>query len=69
MRQAATSSSQAVTSSQAATSSGQAVTSSTTYVMKEQEKKGLLVITPIIIGAVVYGVCNAYWLISHIVFG
>lgn len=39
---------------------------STKYALKEHEKKGLLVIAPIVIGSIAYGVCNIVWLFSHI---
>lgn len=39
---------------------------STDYTLKEHEKKGLLVIAPIVIGSIVYGACNIFWLFTHI---
>ncbi|WP_168214676.1 MULTISPECIES: hypothetical protein [unclassified Lysinibacillus] len=38
---------------------------STTYVMKDREKKALLVISPIIIGSIAYGASIGFMVLNH----
>lgn len=35
------------------------------YVLSDKERKGLLIISPILIGSAAYGASCAYWLITH----
>lgn len=37
----------------------------TSYTLTERQKKGLLVVTPIIIGGTAYGVSVLYWVAKH----
>ena len=39
---------------------------SKTYTLDDRQKKGLLVVTPIIIGGTAYGVSVLYWVATHL---